>query len=86
MRVGIVFDSMEVIWHGAYQQLFSGFAFHGHQWQLAPVSLDTDLRSLDDVPGMKKYKDSAKVRFLCKVCDEFRSMAPIIRILSFKAL
>jgi len=50
--------SMEIVWHGKFNELFATFP---HLWTLKPI----------DSPAQQAtvFNDSAKVRFLCKVCD-----------------
>jgi len=50
---------MEMIWHGEFNRLFQNFC--PHRWYLSPAF---------EKPDARKWlisKDSAKVRFLCKV-------------------
>jgi len=48
--------SMEIVWHGKYNQLFASFP---HLWQLKPTDGVVQQATI--------FNDSAKVRFLCKV-------------------
>jgi len=48
--------SMEIVWHGKFNQLFAMFP---HHWSLKPTAAA--------VQQATTFNDSAKVRFLCKV-------------------
>jgi hypothetical protein len=59
---------MEIVWHSEFDGLFKTFFTQfRHQWQLAPLNPHDDPRAAAAVPGTKVFRDSAKVRFLCKV-------------------
>ena len=56
-----VLCSMEIVWHGKFNQLFATFP---HLWQLKPTD--------GVVQQATVFNDSAKVRFLCKVTIPFQ--------------
>jgi len=51
--------SMELVWHGEFRRLFQNF--YPSQWYLSPTF------TFPKGHKWMMYKDSAKVRFLCKV-------------------
>jgi hypothetical protein len=60
--------NMEVVWHYWFDSCFINYTMTtGHRWILKPVSSE-DAKILTNSPGVRIFKDSAKVRFLCKDC------------------
>jgi len=56
MKCLSVMCSMEVVWHGKFNELFAVFP---HLWILKPSEVVVEQATA--------FNDSAKVRFLCKV-------------------
>jgi len=54
--VDVRVSSMEVVWHGKFNELFASFP---HPWSLKPTDAAVEHATV--------FNDSAKVRFLCKV-------------------
>lgn len=56
---------METLWHTEFNNLFNCFfANFGHIWKLSPSACSS---SLPPAGYYEIFKDSAKVRYLCKV-------------------